>query len=190
VSAGPSPKANPMAAFQSLWYRLAMVFFVTYLTVFWFVLGPSNPWYAVMVAWGTSSLEPVVAIAFMRRVPRRWCRVPKGERVFHRIAGVGIFGWLLDLSGWNHLIRPLRGFTGNKAGLPALEESARAGAIAHGSCFAIHVALAVVALFGRHPWRGALWMLLPGVVVHLYPVLLQRSLMLRLQPLLEKSGAC
>jgi hypothetical protein len=32
-------------------------------------------------------------------------------------------------------------------------------------------------------------MLLPGVVVHLYPVLLQRSIMLRLQPLLEKTDS-
>jgi hypothetical protein len=31
-------------------------------------------------------------------------------------------------------------------------------------------------------------MLLPGVVAHLYPALLQRSIMLRLQPLLDKAG--
>ena len=48
--------------------------------------------------------------------------------------------------------------------------------------------LAAVALFTGHQ-RGALWILLPGVVVHLYPVLLQRSLMLRLQPLLDKPGS-
>ena len=59
---------------------------------------------------------------------------------------------------------------------------------AHGACFAIHVLLAAAALFTGHLW-GALWILLPGVVVHLYPVLLQRSIMLRLQPLLDKSGA-
>jgi hypothetical protein len=32
-------------------------------------------------------------------------------------------------------------------------------------------------------------MLLPGAVVHLYPVLLQRFIMLRLQPLLDKTGS-
>jgi len=48
--------------------------------------------------------------------------------------------------------------------------------------------LAAVALFTGHPW-GAVLILLPGVVLHLYPVLLQRSLMLRLQPLLDKSGS-
>ncbi|MGA8012047.1 MAG: methyltransferase domain-containing protein [Candidatus Acidiferrales bacterium] len=191
VSAELSPKANPMGAFQSLWYRLVLLFFAMYLTVFWFVLGPSNPWYAVMVVWGTSSLVPVVAAPVMRRVPRQWFRVPTRERALHRVVGVGIFGRLLDVSGWNrHVVEPLQGFSGKRAGLPSLEESARASAVAHGTCFAIHVLLAVLALFSRHPWSGALWMLLPGVVVHLYPVLLQRSIMLRLQPVLDKTGSC
>ena len=65
----------------------------------------------------------------------------------------------------------------------------RGNASAHGACFAIHTLLAAVALFTGHPW-GALWILLPGVVVHLYPVLLQRSIMLRLQPLLDKPVRC
>src|SRR5690242_551391 len=167
-----------MDAFQSVWYRLVLLFFAVYLTVFWFVLGPSNPCYAVGVVGGTFSLVPAVAAPVMRRVPRQWFRVPMGERVLHRIVGVGIFGWLLDVSGWNYLIKPMRGFSGNKASLLSLEQSARGGAIGHGICFAIHVLLAVLALFSRRPWSGALWMLLPGVVVHLYPVLLQRSIML------------
>jgi hypothetical protein len=178
-----------MGAFQSAWYRLALLFFAMYLTAFWFVSGPSNPGYALMVTWGTCSLEPAVAFASMRRVPRQWFRVPAGERLLHHIVGVGIFGWLLDVSGWNRLIKPMREFSGNKAGLLSLEQHARAGAIAHGICFAIHVLLAVLALFGRHSWSAALWMLLPGVVVHLYPVLPQRSIMLRIQPLLDKTGS-
>jgi hypothetical protein len=71
-------------------------------------------------------------------------------------------------------------------GLLSLEHGAQASFIAHGICFAMHVLLAVLALFSKHPWSGALWVLLPGLVVHLYPVLLQRSTMLRLQPLLQK----
>ena len=179
-----------MDAFQSVWYRLALLFFAVYLTVLWFGLGPSNPWYAVGVVGVTFSLGPAVATPVMRRVPREWFRVPSGERALHRILGVGIFGWLLDVSGWNRLVaKPMRGFSGKRAGLLSLEQSARAGALAHGICFAIHVLLAVLALFSRHPWSAALWMLLPGVVVHLYPVLLQRSIMLRIQPLLDKSGS-
>jgi hypothetical protein len=178
------------AVFQSVWYRLILLFFAVYLTVFWFVLGPSNPWYAVGVVGVTFSVGPAVAAPVMRRVPRQWFRVPTGERVLHRIVGVGIFGWLLDVSGWNRLVaKPMRGFSGRRTSLRSLEQGVRGNVSAHGTCFAIHILLSVLALFSRHPWSAALWMLLPGVVVHLYPVLLQRSIMLRLQPLLDKTGS-
>ena len=185
--------------FQSVWFRLGYsLSFAVYLTVFWFVLGPASkvagattPWYAVSVACGTFGL--VIALptpAVMRHVPRQWFRISARERLLHRMLGVGVFGWLLDVSGWNrHFLEPLRAFSGKRSGLPSLEQSVRAAAVSHGICFAIHVLLAVLALFGRYPWSGALWMLVPGIVVHLYPVLLQRSIMLRLQPLLDTTGS-
>ena len=193
MSTEPSPKANPLDAFQSVfqsvWYRLVVLFLILFQTVFWFVLGPGNPVYAMGVVGTTFALGPAVAASVVRRVPCQWFRVPAGERVLHRIVGVGIFGWLLDVSGWNRAVaKPMRGFSGKRAGLPSLEQSVRGNVSAHGTCFAIHALLAVLALFCRHPWSGALWMLFPGVVVHLYPVLLQRSIMLRLQPLLDNSG--
>jgi hypothetical protein len=182
--------------FQNVWFRLSYwLFWATYISVFWFVLGPpskaaaaTTPWYAVSVAWATGALVIAVpAPAIMRRVPRQWFRVPAAERVLHLALGVGVFGWLLDGSGWNRrILEPLRGFSGKRAGLPSLEQSVQAAAVSHGICFAIHVLLAVFTLFSRHPWSAALWMLLPGVIMHLYPVLLQRSVMLRLQPLLDK----
>jgi hypothetical protein len=162
VSAELSPKANEMDAFQSVWYRLALLFFAVYLTVLWFDLGPSNPWYALMVAWGTSGLQPVLAGPLTRRLPRQWFRVPDGERVLHRVLGVGLFWRLLDVIGWNRQITQMRAFSGTKAGLVSLEQSARAGGVTHGICFAVHVVLAVCALFTKHPWSGALWMLLPS----------------------------
>jgi hypothetical protein len=181
--------------FQGVWFRfIYLLFWATYLTVFWFVLGPASkvagattPWYAVSVAIATCALVPAVPTpAVMRRVPRQWFHVPAGERVLHRIVGVGVFGRLLDVSGWNrHVLEPLRGFSGKRAGLLSLEQSVRAAAVSHGVCFAIHLFLAALALFSTHPWSAALWLLLPGVVVHLYPVLIQRSIMLRLQPLLD-----
>lgn len=195
MSAKPSPKVNP---FQSVWFRLGYsLSFAVYVTVFWFVLGPASkfagattPWYALSVACGTFGLVIAVpAAAVTRRAPRRWFRVPAGERLLHRMLGVGVFGWLLDVSGWNRrFLEPLRGFSGKRAGLLSLEQLVGAAAVSHGICFAIHVLLALLALFSRHPWSAALWMLMPGVVFHLYPVLLQRSILLRLQPLLDKTA--
>lgn len=190
MSAEQPPKANHADVFQSAWYRLLLLFFTLYLTVFWFVLGPSSPWYAVSVAMGTFSLGPAIASPIARQVPRRWFRVPAAERILHFIVGVGIFEWLLDVSGWNrHVAKPMRDFSGTRAGLLALERGVHANIGAHGACFSIHLSLAILALLGRHPLGGALWMLSPGIVLHLYPVLLQRSILLRLEPLLDRTGA-
>jgi hypothetical protein len=159
------------------------------LMVCWFARGPDHPVCALIATIWTFILTPGVAVPVLKRLPPRWYRVPSGERVLHRILGVRIFGWLLERSGWNRYhVYPAWGSSITRTRLPLRALASRGGAGAHGVCFAIHVLLAALALFTRHPW-GALWMLLPGVVVHLYPVLLQRSIMLRLQPLLDKSGS-
>ena len=159
------------------------------LMVWWFARGPDHPVCALIVTIWTAILTPGLAVPALKRLPPRWHRVPSGERVLHRILGVRIFGWLLERSGWNrHHVYPAWESSITRTRLPLRALAARGGAGAHGACFAIHVLLAALALFTGHPW-GALWMLLPGVVVHLYPVLLQRSIMLRLQPLLDKSGS-
>jgi hypothetical protein len=175
-------------------YWVGILFMAGLLIDRWFDddIGPDHPAYALLVTTWTFFLTPGVAIPAVllvtRLLPRHWFRVPAGERVFHRMLGVGNFGWLLERSGWNrHVIVPLRRFDGTRAGLRSLERSALGGIIAHGACFAVHLLLAAAALFTGHPW-GALWILLPGVVLHLYPVLLQRSIMLRLQRLLDESG--
>jgi hypothetical protein len=175
-------------------YWIGMLLMAGLLIDRWFDddMGPGHPAYALLVTTWTFFLTPGVAIPAVllvtRLLPRRWFRVPAGERVFHRMLGVGNFSWLLERSGWNrHVVAPLRRFDGTRAGLPSLERSALGGIIAHGACFAVHLLLGAAALFAGHAW-GALWIVLPGVVLHLYPLLLQRSIMLRLQRLLHPSG--
>jgi hypothetical protein len=153
----------------------------------WFEPGPDHPIYGLIVAGWTLNLG-LSAVPVALRIPDRWFRVPSGERVVHRMLGVVGFDRLLDWSGWNRLVIPARGAV-SRASLPHLYLCMRAAAGAHAIGFAVHMLLAALALSTGHPW-GALWILLPGVAVHLYPVLLQRSSMLRLQPLLARRGAC
>ena len=172
-------------------YWSGMLLMAGGLIVCWFDshVGPGQPVYALLLVTWTFLLAPGVAIPALLRVPRHWFRVPAGECVLHRALGVGVFGWLLDRSGYNRrFVYPMWEFPATRAGLPFRAQAARGGASAHGACFAIHLLLAAAALFTGYPW-GALWILLPGVFVHLYPVLLQRSILLRLQPLLDESGS-
>jgi len=175
-------------------YWIGMLCMAALLIDLWFDddMGPGHPAYALLVAAWTFFLTPGVAIPavllVVRLLPRDWFRVPESERVFHHVMGVGAFAWLLERSGWNRrVVAPLRRFDGTRAGLFLLERSALGGIIAHGACFTVHLLLSAAALFSGHAW-GALWILLPGVVLHLYPVLLQRYILLRLQRLMDQSS--
>ena len=187
-----TPPAVPVIqrdASESIPYRLVLVVLGVFAVWCWFLLGPANPGYALLVAMGTSALEPSLAFPLMRRVTYRHWRVSSGERLLQRMLGVSHFNSLLNFCGWNSLIRRMRGFSGTKAGLLALERHAEAGAVAHTICFAIHVLLSGLALLMQRRLRGALMMLLPGLALHFYPILLQRSQLFRLRPLLEKAGS-
>lgn len=169
-------------------YIIGTLFMTGVTAFFWVARGRDHPVLGLVVAAWTFGLGPVLAAPVMLSLPARWFYVPTGERVLHRILGVEAFGWFLDHVGWNrHVALPMRGFKGTRGALRALELSARASASAHGACFVIHIILAAIALFTQHAW-GALWIMAPAIVVHLYPVLLQRSIILRLQPILAKAG--
>jgi len=189
----PNPK-DLVALLQHDWkvalsYWTGIVVLGGTLIICWFDddVGPGHPVFATLLAGWTLMLGSGLVAPAIRFLSPRWWRVPEGERALHAILGVSVFGWLLDRSGWNrYAVYPAWGFstvTRTRLSLRAL--AARAGGGAHAACFVIHALLAAAALFLGHPW-GALGILLPGVVVHLYPALLQRSIMLRVQPLLER----
>lgn len=195
---GTEPSSNPWQVDFSVLNRLTssavaywsgMLFAAGVLMFSWMLRGPDHPIYGLLVAAWTFGLGAGVAVPVMLRVPSRWHHVPTGERALHVMLGVDAFGWMLARSGYSRrFVHAGWGFAINRAGLRFRAQAAQGGACAHGACFVIHLVLAVIALFTRHPW-GALWILLPGVVIHLYPVLLQRAILLRLQPLLANSSA-
>lgn len=195
VSTTPSPRAKSIDLNDmGRPYWIGMVFMAAVLIVCWFdgEMGPGHPVTVLLVSVWIFVLTPGVAVpavrVTLRLVPLSWFRVAGAESTLHRFAGVEVFGWLLEHSRWNrHVADPLRAFDGTKAGLASLEQSVRGGTIAHGVCFVLHGLFAAIAGAAGHPW-GALGILVPGIVFHLYPVLLQRSIMLRLQPLLDRTG--
>ncbi len=176
-----------MGGFRSTWYWLAVLLMTLLVPVSWFTTGPGNLAFAIQVIGWTFVLDPVLIDVVERFMSDSWFYVPKGERIIHRLLGVSIFSRLLELSGWNNVtVRPIlktEGYRpGTKASVAVRANSARRGGGAHAICFALHLLLAAATLFTGYPWT-ALWVLLPGVVVHFYPTLLQRSILLRLQPL-------
>ena len=92
----PSPQAKSL--YLPWWYWVANLANTGVVILTWFVLGPSHPIYALAVIGWTWGLLPGAAGPAVRILPRRWFRVSKGERILHRMLGVGIFDWLLERS--------------------------------------------------------------------------------------------
>lgn len=172
----------------ALSYWTGVVLVAGVLIICWFDddVGPGHPVFATLLAGWTLMLGSGLVAPAIRLLSPRWWRVPEGERALHAILGVSLFGWLLERSGWNrYAVYPIWGSSITRTRLSSRALAARAGGGAHAACFVIHALLAAAAFFSGHPW-GALGILLPGIFVHLYPALLQRSIMLRVQPLLER----
>ncbi|MDV6374986.1 hypothetical protein [Deinococcus arenicola] len=109
-------------------------------------------------------------------------RVQVWEAPLYRGLGVSVFGSLLQWVGWERLRRGARGFDGSRASLSRLEFATREAEYSHLLLALICVGLAVGALFLHAPDTAG-WLLLTTVPVHLYPVMLQRTVRGRLQRL-------
>ena len=109
--------------------------------------------------------------------PARY-RVAARELPLYRALRVSRFDALLDAIGWNAVIRRWRGFDGTRRTLPALVAGTRFSEHAH-----VLVALLALGLAGLLVGRGELaaagWILGSGVLLHLYPIALQRQVRAR-----------
>ncbi|MFE7629028.1 hypothetical protein [Kocuria sp. NPDC057446] len=148
----------------------------------WAVIGPTGFTFAwvthvLLMAWVS-----VLSGAWTRALEHPWFRVAAWERAVHEAVGVRAYGRVLDATGWNRVIERTRGFDGTRAGLPALDQHTRRSEGGHLLCVLIAVLLAGAAA-GTGAWSGAGWLVGLGIVLHLYPALLQRLLRLRIQAL-------
>ncbi|QLG13138.1 hypothetical protein HLB42_19665 (plasmid) [Deinococcus sp. D7000] len=108
--------------------------------------------------------------------------VKSWEAPLYRRLGASAFDTLLRLVGWERLRRGARGFSGTRASLARLDRATREAEYSHLLLALICLGLAVGAFLLRAADAGG-WLLLTAVPVHLYPVMVQRSLRWRLQQL-------
>lgn len=108
-----------------------------------------------------------------------WYTVRAWEPRAYRLMGVGLFFRFLQVSGWERLNRRSRPFDGTRASLAALDRATRSSELAHLILAGIGTALAAAAA-GFDAWRATGWLLALNVVLHVYPVLLQRTVRFRI----------
>ena len=175
---GPPPIKLGHVVFMNLLMTAVLAFV-------WRVMGPDNIVFAAQAAVWSFTLS-LLFLPVALALPGRWYGVRRGERWLHRALGVATFGRLLERSGWNRrVVAPMRGQIVSGGRLQDLLKATRVSMGIHALSFLVHLPVAALALGTGHPW-GAVWLMAPAVLLHLYPVLLQRMMVLRLRPLLER----
>lgn len=136
----------------------------------------------LLMAWVSSMVGPRV------RLPDHgWFRVGRWESRLYPALGVRLFGKLLDVTGWNRVVARERGFNGTRAGLEELDQHTRRSEVGHSICVVVTGALALGVL-STGEWQGAVWLVALGLLVHLYPALLQRLLRARIHAISGKAS--
>ncbi|WP_146078970.1 hypothetical protein [Rathayibacter sp. AY1E6] len=146
----------------------------------WTAIGPSHPVFAVVAQMVLTGWAALTFGARTRPLEQSWFDVGRREPTVLRALGVGVFGRLLDVVGWNRLVTRERGFDGTRAGLAALDQHTRRSEAVHLACTAVGVALALAATV-TGATGGAAWLLGSTIAVQLYPALLQRLVRARIQ---------
>lgn len=145
----------------------------------WHSIGPEQPVFAIVVQFLLMAWAAFTVTEHFPPLRGRWWRVSERQASFFRMAGVGAFGRLLTVVGWNRVITRERNYQVTRAGMLALEQHTHRSEVAHLLCAAAGLGLAVAALVaGTSP--GAAWLMVSTIVLQLYPAMLQRSVRARL----------
>lgn len=151
----------------------------------WHAIGPRHPAFALVVSMLSFGLVPFVGDALAPRVPRWLREAPQRERVLHRALFVPQIGRALDAIGWNAFVGRPRGAGGTREALRGIERSTRGNLAAHGTGLAVHLLAAIASAVAGAPGVAAL-VLATAVPLHLYPILIQRAVRLRLARVLAR----
>jgi hypothetical protein len=136
-----------------------------------------------LMAWMAVSLD-----AIQPRLESGWYRVHPREFAFYRALGAFAYMRLLRRIGWERLMKEKRSFKGTRATLAGLERDTRMSECGHLILAVIGTVLAVVAV-ALDAWGAAAWLFGLNVVLHLYPVMLQRAMRARLNRMGESDVA-
>ncbi|WP_157465211.1 hypothetical protein [Deinococcus apachensis] len=114
----------------------------------------------------------------------RWYQVRTWEPPLYQALGVYGFMRLLRAVGWEWANRQAKKFDGTRASLPAYERGTRSSEFNHAVLAGVGLVMVAVAVFLR-AWDSAAWLLGVNVFLHMYPVMLQRTMRSRVQVLLK-----
>ena len=130
------------------------------------------------------ALEAVASLPY----EGRWYAVRAWEPPLYRRLGVMGFMRLLRRVGWEWANRGAKKFDGTRASLAAYERGTRSSEFNHAVLAAVGFVLVLGSVLLR-AWEAAFWLLAVNLFLHVYPVMLQRTMRARVSGLLERADA-
>ncbi|KNC19058.1 hypothetical protein AC792_07970 [Arthrobacter sp. RIT-PI-e] len=138
----------------------------------WFAIGPDHIIYAVVVKCGFL-LMALLAGPVMVDIGRSRYQVNNLEPRIYMLLGAEVVRRVLDIVGWNRVIKQMRRSEDGGSGLARFLRGTEQSETAHLLGAAATVTLAITAAVTHHP-LGAVQVLVLGLLLHGYPVMIQR----------------
>lgn len=146
------------------------------------LLGPHNPLLVVFLQVLLMRWALVLLHDTRPALTSSWFWVKPWEPGLYRRLGVYHFRELLRRVGWEAFRRAAQGFDGSRGSLSTFERMTREAEYSH-LLLLLVCAVLLMALVAAHIWDTSVWLLGTSLVLHVYPVILQRTLRARLQRL-------
>ncbi len=144
----------------------------------WRAIGPDHLVFAVVVQCAFLFMALLVGPALVD-VRRSRYRVRAVEPRIYTLLGADLLRRFLDVVLWNRIIRQMRRSERGTSGLSRFLRGTEQSETAHLVGGAATVLLVITAVVTSHP-QGAAQILLVGVMLHGYPVLIQRIVRFRI----------
>jgi len=151
------------------------------------VLGFDTFAFAWVLHFGLMAVAAAVMPVLRPRLAGPWFRVRPWEPSLHRRLGVWVFMRGLRRVGWERAMRGSRAFDGTRSSLAGLDRDTRASESSHLVLAAVGTVLAAVAA-GLGAWQAVGWLLALNLPLHVYPLLVQRTMRARVDRVRRRAG--
>lgn len=144
----------------------------------WFAIGPDHVVYAVIVQGGFLFMALLIGPSLVDTARSRY-QVRSFEPRIYTLLGAEAFRRTLDVVGWNRVIKNIRQAKNKELGTSRFLRGTEQSETGHLLGLTATGLLVLIAVVTSHS-VGALQILLIGVLLHVYPIMIQRLVRFRL----------
>jgi hypothetical protein len=137
----------------------------------------------LLMLWMSTALD-----VLQPRLVGPWFRIHFWEPRLYQRLGAWHFMRVLRALGWERVMRGGRAFDGTRSSLAGLDRDTRTSEFGH-LVLAALVAVLVVVAAALRAWSAVAWLSVLNVLLHGYPVLLQRAMRARVERIQRRSFA-